>query len=139
MKEETTCSSSHGAMFLNFINGTYECVNSNKNDYLLDNDSTSFVSESTVNDSEIEISPFVLDKLSYKQSHIMANINKNKKITWEDIEAENEDDAILVLNSELTESSEYLIDYISSQSLTSCILIDIIDSSIECCLNKTEK
>ncbi|CAG8571897.1 25332_t:CDS:2 [Dentiscutata erythropus] len=117
--EETTSasSSSHGTMFLNFINGNYECVNSNEDDYLLDNDNTSFISESlasekfstesTTNDCEIEMRPFIWDKLSYEKAHIMANANigENDEITWEDIEAENEIDTS-VLETELPESTE---------------------------------
>ncbi|CAG8720587.1 1012_t:CDS:1, partial [Racocetra fulgida] len=140
MEEETTSantsSSSHGTMFLNFINGNYECINSNEDDYLLDNDNdndnSSFISESlasekfgtesTTNDRdcEMEICPFILDKLSYEKAHMIANTDENKEITWNDIdiEAESEIDtaSVSVLESELPESTEESVQLIDNTS-----------------------
>ncbi|CAG8798412.1 25182_t:CDS:1, partial [Gigaspora rosea] len=75
-------------IFLNFINGNYECVNSNEDDVLLDNDSTSLVSESsasdsfetksTVNDCEVEMNPFFWNKLSFERTHLMVNACENE-------------------------------------------------------------
>ncbi|CAG8755742.1 7439_t:CDS:1, partial [Dentiscutata erythropus] len=65
MKEKIANSDSQETFFLNFIDGNYEYVNSDEDDDLLDNDSTSFFSEglasenfgteSTTNDCEIEM------------------------------------------------------------------------------------
>ncbi|CAG8796829.1 5274_t:CDS:1, partial [Racocetra persica] len=131
--------------------GNYECVNSNEDDYLLDNDSLvseSLISdnlgtESTISDCDVEICPFILDKSSFEKAHIMANADENKEFTLEDLEVENEElDSISVLKPESTESVEgstYSIESVSNQSLTSCVLIDIIDGRIQCCSKQTER
>ncbi|CAG8729932.1 4760_t:CDS:1, partial [Cetraspora pellucida] len=68
----------------------YEYVNSDEDDNLLDNSSTSFFSESltsenfetesTTNDCEIEMHLFVLDEIGFEKAYTMAVINENKEL-----------------------------------------------------------
>ncbi|CAG8795516.1 23703_t:CDS:2, partial [Cetraspora pellucida] len=135
---------------LNFINSNYECVNSNEDDYLLDNDSTSFISESlasencrtesTMNEDEIEMNSFVWDRIGFEKAYAMAAADENEDLIWEDIEVENDEtDSISIFNSESTEGSIYVVDNVSSKSLTSCVLIDTVDGHIQCCASQTER
>ncbi|CAG8486814.1 5597_t:CDS:2 [Dentiscutata erythropus] len=121
MEEKIANSDSHEAFFLNFIDGNYEYVNSDEDDGLLDNGSTSFFSESlasenfgtesTTNDCEIEMRPFVLDEIGFEKARTMADINENEELTWENIDVETDDNSdnvnsMPILESESEESAE---------------------------------
>ncbi|CAG8513443.1 18525_t:CDS:1 [Acaulospora morrowiae] len=155
MKKEAI--DSHETFLFNFDENSPEYINRNK-DNELNNDSTSFNyeslisnsfetdSDSTINksqDCEIEVYPFSWEKTEFEKAHSMINTNENNKPTWEDINEENSDMNLLSIpeieSIESMEGNTYLIENTFGQSLTSCVLLDMIDGHIQYCSNKTDR
>ena len=97
-------------------------------------------SYTTENTSE-EILPFTLDETVLEKAQELYSDNNNdnneEMINWKDIDLEKEKLETESVITRLTEENNYQIDNISNQSLTYCVVLDMIDGEIQCCFNKT--
>ncbi|CAG8816590.1 11007_t:CDS:1, partial [Racocetra persica] len=111
-----------------------------------------FGTESITSDCAIEMQPFIWDGVSFEEARMMVDIDEDEELTWEDLDIETKNNDInlaSILEPELEEDnnninlasilkSEKDIDS-QDQDLTSCVLLNMIDSCIQCCSNKTER
>jgi len=85
--------------------------------------------------------PFTLDETVLEKAQELYSDNNNDNneeiINWEDIDLEEEKLETESVVTRLTEENNYQIDDISNQSLTSCVVLNMIDGEIQCCSNKT--
>ncbi len=84
--------------------------------------------------------PFTLDETALEKAQEFYsdnNDNNEEMINWEDIDLEEEKLETESVVTRLTEENNYQIDNIPNQSLTSCVVLDMIDGEIQCCSNKT--
>jgi len=84
--------------------------------------------------------PFTLDETALEKAQEFYsdnNDNNEEMINWEDINLEEEKLETESVVTRLTEENNYQIDDISNQSLTSCVVLNMIDGEIQCCSNKT--
>ena len=84
--------------------------------------------------------PFTLDETALEKAQEFYsdnNDNNEEMINWEDINLEEEKLETESVVTRLTEENNYQIDNIPNQSLTSCVVLDMIDGEIQCCSNKT--
>ena len=84
--------------------------------------------------------PFTLDETALEKAQEFYsdnNDNNEEMINWEDINLEEEKLETESVVTRLTEENNYQIDNISNQSLTSCVVLDMIDGEIQYCSNKT--
>ncbi|CAB4406786.1 unnamed protein product [Rhizophagus irregularis] len=82
---------------------------------------SSSTTESISNDDEIL--PFIWDKLAFNKAKELLEINNNE------------------INDEITRTADDEINYQlkeSSNQLTSCVLLDLIDGKIQCCSKLTQ-
>ncbi len=77
--------------------------------------------------------PFTLDETALEKAQKLYsnnNDNNEKMINWKDIDLEEEKLETESVITRLTEENNYQIDNISNQSLTSCVVLDMINGKI---------
>ena len=77
--------------------------------------------------------PFTLDETALEKAQEFYsdnNDNNEEMINWKDIDLEEEKLETESVITRLTEENNYQIDNISNQSLTSCVVLDMINGKI---------
>jgi len=98
----------------------------------------SYTTESTSNSEEILLN---LDESALEEAQNLYNDNIiEENIDWEDIDFEEEKSEIEPIITRIIEENNdnYQINNVSNQSLTSCVVLDMINGKIQCCTNKTK-
>jgi hypothetical protein len=100
----------------------------------------SYTTESTSvsNSEEILLS---LDESALEEAQNLYNDNIIKEnIDWEDIDFEEEKSETESIFTRIIEENNdnYQINNVSDQSLTYCVVLDMINGKIQCCINKTK-
>lgn len=89
-----------------------------------------------------EILPFIWNKLAFNKAKELLEINNNEindEISWENISFDEITETELIITARTADDEiNYQLEE-SSDQLTSCVLLDLIDGKIQCCSKLTQK